>query len=50
MQNTMASSEHLQVRSTQNKGAIFLFCMGHELWYYFPMQTRKQKIFKAGEV
>ena len=27
--NTMASSYHSKVRSTQNKGATFLFCLEH---------------------
>ena len=40
----------LKIRSTQNTGVTFLFCLGHGLWCYFLMQVRNQKFFKAGEV
>ena len=29
--NTMASSHYSKVRSAQNKGVTFLFCLGHGL-------------------
>ena len=46
----MTSSYYSKIRSTQNKGVTFLFCLGHGLQCYFLMQTRNQKFFKAEEV
>ena len=41
---------HSKIRSTQNMGVTFLFCLGHGLKCYLLMQGRNQKLFKAGEV
>ena len=49
-QNLMTSSYYSKIRSTQNKGVTFLFCLGHGLQCYFLMQTCNQKFFKTEEV
>ena len=49
-QNPMTSSYHSKIRSTQNKGVTFLFCLRYGLQCNFLKQARNQKFFKAGEV
>ena len=48
--NIMVSSYHSKVRYTQHKRVISLFCLGHGLQYYFPMQVSNQQFFQATEV
>ena len=44
------SSNHSKMRSTQNKGVTFLFCLGYGCQHYFVVQMHNQKLFKASQV
>ena len=46
--NTMVSSYHSKIRSTQNKEVTFVFCFGHGLQCYLAIETRSQKFLDAG--
>ena len=48
--NPMTSSYHSKIRSTQNQGVTFFFCLGHRIQCYFLMQLWKKKYFKVGKV
>ena len=40
--NTMASSYHAKVTSTQNKGVPLFFCLGHGVYYYIFLFGKSQ--------